>query len=192
MSDAMPLNAAEYAQTIAEQRAEKDGFFRAHPGSPIPASERQAGFAGLRYYPPDLAYRVVAEVAPFEWPQTEPLGSTGGDMREQLRYAELRFTVAGQVCRLVAYRDLNGSESHELFVPFRDATSGHETYGAGRYLEVVEEASSDGKRTAVLDFNLAYSPWCAYSDNYSCTLPPTENWLSVPISAGERTYRDEH
>jgi hypothetical protein len=74
-------------------------------------------------------------------------------------------------------------------VPFRDATTGKESYGAGRYLEVEVEQGGDGRFSATLDFNLAYSPWCAYNLAYSCTLPPVENTLSVAVQAGERTYQ---
>ncbi len=68
------------------------------------------------------------------------------------------------------------------FLPFRDRTSGSETYGAGRYLDI--EPSDDG--TATIDFNEAYNPFCAYNDAYACPLPPPENWLQVRIEAGER------
>ena len=73
----------------------------------------------------------------------------------------------------------------ELFVPFRDATSGKETYGAGRYLEV-ESPGPDGR--VRVDFNAAYNPYCAYNPDWSCPIPPGENWLSVPIRAGEKTF----
>jgi uncharacterized protein (DUF1684 family) len=77
------------------------------------------------------------------------------------------------------------STGHErLFLPFRDATSGSETYGAGRYLDL--EAPGNG--TVTIDFNLAYNPFCAYRSSYSCALAPTENWLTVPIEAGELAY----
>jgi len=72
-----------------------------------------------------------------------------------------------------------------LFLPFRDATSGVETYGAGRYLDVDPEPAG----TVVVDFNMAYNPFCAYDDASSCALPPYENWLPVPIRAGERHER---
>ena len=70
---------------------------------------------------------------------------------------------------------------HGYFLPFRDATSGKETYGAGRYLDVPRGENGQ----VVVDFNYAYSPYCAYGDAYSCALPPRENWLTVPIEAGE-------
>ena len=83
--------------------------------------------------------------------------------------------------RLVGY-SFGGAESGELFVPFRDATSGSGSYGAGRYLDL--EPEDDG--TYALDFNLAYNPWCAYAPQYSCPLPPRENWLTFAINAGEK------
>ncbi|HEY7835243.1 MAG TPA: DUF1684 domain-containing protein [Ktedonobacterales bacterium] len=180
-----------YVAEITAFRAEKDRFFGASPDSPFPARERGAAFGGLRYYPPDPALRVVAEVVPFADPRTVPLGSTKGDVRPQVRYAELRFTLAGEACHLLAFTDPDAGEHAELFVPFRDATSGSETYGAGRYLETSEKTRPDGSRSAELDFNLAYSPWCAYNPAYSCTLPPPENRLPVAVRAGERSYHDE-
>ena len=78
-----------------------------------------------------------------------------------------------------------GKEQEDLFLPFRDATSGNETYGAGRYLEPEELSTGE----IVVDFNLAYNPFCAYSENYSCPLPPFENHLKVPIRAGEKALK---
>ena len=182
-----------YIEAITTFRQEKDSFFGASPESPIPARERGPKFGGLRYYPPDPAYRVEAEVAPFDHPDTIMLGSTKGDPRPQTRYAELRFVLDGEMCRLVAFTDpdTEGAGHLDIFVSFRDATSGTETYGAGRYLETEVETRPDGTRIATLDFNLAYSPWCAYNPAYSCTLPPLENRLNVSVRAGERTYHDE-
>jgi uncharacterized protein len=80
--------------------------------------------------------------------------------------------------------------AHELFVPFRDATSGRETYGAGRYLEIELQRHAKGAHTATLDFNLAYNPHCAYSSDYSCPIPPPENTLPIAITAGERAYSE--
>jgi uncharacterized protein (DUF1684 family) len=182
-----------YADGVLEVRQEKDAFFASSADSPIPAHERAGGFQGLRYYPPDVAYRVEATVSPQAQPETVWLGSTKGDLRPQMRYAELRFTLSDEPCRLLAFKDPAGelTEPGELFIPFRDATSGTETYGAGRYLETEEHEGPDGARFAVLDFNLAYSPWCAYNEAYSCILPPPENRLSVSVRAGERTYHED-
>jgi hypothetical protein len=89
-----------------------------------------------------------------------------------------------QVYKTISYEDI-------LFVPFRDLTSGKETYGAGRYLDL--KAGKDQTPTGkwLLDFNKAYNPWCAYSEDYACPLTPPENWLNVPIYAGEKDYKKE-
>ncbi len=181
------VDVQHYIREIEAFRREKDDFFAMSPESPIPDAERER-FHGLRYYPPDLAFRVEATLIPFDQPQIVTLGSTQGDLREQLRYGELRFSIIGQDCRLTAFKDAGDPHATSLFIPFRDATSGGETYGAGRYIEAEDDQTSSGPRTVIVDFNLAYSPWCAYSAAYSCTLPPPENRLSIAIIAGELLY----
>jgi uncharacterized protein len=187
------IDPARYAEELRRFRAQKDEFFASSDQSPIPAAARATSFDGLTYFAPDVRFRVRAALRPFANPDVVPLGSTKGDIRPQLRYGELIFTLDGHACRLTAYKDADEPESPALFVPFRDATSGRESYGAGRYLETEEEtAAPGGERHAVLDFNLAYSPWCAYNEAYSCTLPPAENTLPVAVTAGERTFADGH
>jgi uncharacterized protein (DUF1684 family) len=179
---------AGYSEALNDFRKQKDEFFAQDPDSPIPASQRGTTFAGLRYFAPDLAYRVTAALVRSAQPQAVELGSTRGDIRRQLRIGEARFTLDGRECRLAAFTDADNSEQDELFIPFRDVTSGRESYGAGRYLEVPYK----GEATVVLDFNLAYSPWCAYNAAYTCILPPAENTLPVAVRAGEQTYDDSH
>ena len=181
----------QYVRDIAADRRQKDAAFRAVPQSPIPAAER-ATFAGLAYFPPDPAFRVTATLTPFELPEVVMLGSTKGDVRPQLRFGELRFTLSGQECRLTGYKDAGDPDAEELFVPFRDVTTGRETYGAGRYVESEDPGVGSEPREVTLDFNLAYSPWCAYNANYSCVLPPAENVLPVAVTAGEKTYVAGH
>ena len=100
-----------------------------------------------------------------------------------VRAGRLEFQIEGQSVQLTAYSNPETDDT-DLFIPFRDATSGSETYGSGRYLDT--ELEPDG--SLVLDFNLAYNPYCAYSDGWSCPIPPLENWLKVPVRAGEKTY----
>lgn len=182
------IDEAAYIAAVNEYRTRKDDSFASDPGSPL-GWVGQQGFEGLAYFPPDLVYRVAATVTPFAQLETVQLGSTQGDVRPQLRYAELRFSLAGQELRLTGFVDVDATTHDELFIPFRDATTGKETYGAGRYLEVPVERDGAGGLTGTLDFNLAYNPWCAYSPDYSCTLPPADNILTVAIRAGERTYQ---
>ena len=138
------------------------------------------------------AFRVEAEVVVFRQPESVPLATSTGEMRPQVRYAELRFVLSGRELRLSGFADPHEHHAHELFVPFRDATSGRETYGAGRYLEVELVHHADGAHTATLDFNLAYNPYCAYNPHYSCPIPPGENRLPVAIAAGEQAYDVGH
>jgi uncharacterized protein (DUF1684 family) len=162
---------------LLDQRADKDDFFRQSPQSPIPGPEKVA-FNGLEYYDPapDLVFTVAVDVVE---PEPVQVGTTTGDERTYDKVATATVVVEGTDVTLSLY-----SAGHPgLFLPFRDATSGSETYGAGRYLDV--EPNGDG--TVTLDFNYAYAPFCAYSDAYSCALPPYDNWLEVPIRAGERT-----
>jgi len=169
-----------YSEAIEAERAAKDEYFRLAPDSPIPADERDA-FEGLGYFEPDAAYRVeglVLGAYAGDEPEAFDLPTSTDDLRRAWRAGTFRFELDGQALTLTAY-DLGGGE---LFVPFLDATSGRETYGAGRYLDV--EPELDG--TFTLDFNLAYHPYCAYSPVYSCPLTPAENRLAVRVEAGER------
>ncbi len=167
-------------QELLDQRAGKDDFFRLSPQSPIPEADR-AGFEGLHYYEPTTALVFTVPVAAVD-PEPVQVGTTTGEERTYHRVATATVNIEGTDVTLGLY-----STGHPgLFLPFRDATSGKETYGAGRYLDV--EPNGDG--TVTLDFNDAYAPFCAYSDAYSCALPPYDNWLEVPIRAGERNAGD--
>jgi len=171
-----------YEEQILEFRRGKDEFLRTAQQSPIPHEQRH-GYSGLAYYEPDQRYRI--ESLTLE-PDADPTSTTeivtsDGKTREAWRVGTLEFDVPGGHARLAGYAFEPGPVE-ELFIPFRDATSGSDTYGAGRYLDL--EPEDDG--TYVLDFNLAYNPWCAYAPQYSCPLPPRDNWLTFPIPAGEK------
>lgn len=170
-----------YVDTIEANRVEKDRFFRTSPYSPI---EDRVNFSGLDYYPPDPAYRYTLPLQPTEDQEEELTFQTStGDEQTYYRLGTVEFEIEGEPATLTIYR----SPHHdELFLPFRDETSGKETYGAGRYLEPQEV---DGGQILV-DFNLAYNPFCAYSKNYSCPLPPFENHLTtIAIRVGEKAYK---
>jgi len=159
-------------------RLSKDEFFRESHQSPLPHIIQQL-FTGLRYYDPnpDLVFTLPVTDADGSVVQ---IGTTDGNTRMYRRAATVRFSVQGQEVELTLF-----DTGHPgWFLPFRDATSGKTTYGAGRYLDL--EPAEDDQVT--IDFNYAYNPFCAYDDAYSCPLPPSENWLSVPIEAGELTF----
>ncbi len=155
-------------------------------GTPVPED-----FQGPRYFPPNPKWRVEATLDR-EVPGTGmrvQLPTSIGDLRDFDVYGTFRFTVGGQEHRLTAYRMVPEHTDYDyLFVPFKDATTGKETYGAGRYLDVPRQ---DGDKY-VLDFNLAYNPYCAYNERWSCPITPFENRLRVPIRAGEKLFAEKH
>jgi uncharacterized protein len=182
---------ADYVKDIEARRREKDYFFKEDAESPIP-HELRPKFEGLAYFPPDPKYRVHAKLVKDPTPPRVVLATSKGVPREMIRYGVLEFGIEGKKQRLEAYKSVpqpgHHHEDESLYVPFRDATSGKETYGAARYLDIEQRPSDD----YVIDFNRAYSPYCAYSDDYVCPFPPRENWLSVPIRAGEKNFPLAH
>ncbi len=174
---------------IITARRERDLAFKSSPESPIPAEDR-ARFQGLNYYPVEPALRFRVRLNRYPVPERIRMATNTGEVRDGLRYGYFEFTVDGRTCRLQAYRldDSGNSGPPSLFVPFRDATTGKETYAAGRYLDLPENASG----IYDLDFNRAYNPSCAYAGGFSCPVPPDENRLQVPIRAGEKVYQPAH
>ena len=174
---------ADYVAEVEGERARKDAWFRASPSSPLPHEARH-DFTGLPYFPVDPSLRfedLTLEPYAGDEPSAFQIPTSDGQLRPAHRAGTFDFELDGTPGRLTAYV-LDGGQGDALFVPFLDATSGHETYGAGRYLDV--EAEFDD--TYVLDFNLAYHPYCVYADTYSCPLTPAENRLPTRIEAGER------
>jgi uncharacterized protein (DUF1684 family) len=172
-----------YKDAVEGFRLDKDEFFKSDPHSPIPEAER-AGFTGLPYYPVDEALAFddrVLEPYTGDEPSNFQIPTSDGQLRPAHRAGILRFELGGVSRQLTAYT-FDGGDGESLFVPFLDETSGTETYGAGRYLDL--EPEDDG--TYSLDFNLAYHPSCVYDIRFSCPLTPAENRLPVRIEAGER------
>ena len=161
-------------------RAEKDDFFGRHPQSPL-TREQKRNFKGLAYFPENSDLRLEVPVEQFEPKDTIEMQTSTGDVQTYQRYGRFKFTVDGQEAALTIY-----SGDHGYFLPFVDSLAGAETYGAGRYLE--PEPLGGGK--FLVDFNLAYNPYCAYNDKWSCPVPPAENRLKVAVRAGEKLFRD--
>jgi len=177
--------ADDHVFVIEQERKEKDYWFRESHESPIPHELRHT-FKGLMYYPvdPNLRFRVRLTVLPKQ--EVLTFATSKGTEQQYYRHGYFEFPVEGKTVQLHAYKPVHTHDGREfLFVPFRDATSGKETYGAGRYLDLEPQPSGEYD----LDFNKAYNPYCAYSDDYVCPLPPVENWLPVPIHAGEKTWK---
>ena len=180
------MQISEWKAEIEKERKVKDRFFGSkYPGSPIPAQDRPR-FRGLEYYPPDPNYRFELELHEHSEKQVVRMAYTKGNEEDFLRWGEFRFNIVGKEKILQAYK--RDPREEMLFIPFRDATSGKETYGAGRYIDLEPERGRTPEGKWILDFNRAYNPWCVYSEDYTCPFVPTENWLQVAICAGEKNY----
>lgn len=180
-------------EALAKFREGRDELFRTHPQSPIEPDER-ASFQGLRYFDHDPRYRVGARFEPGDG--SELVIDTGGEDGE-VRYrraGRLAFELDGVECGLTVLSLVQYAGG--LFVPFRDRTSGRETYGGGRYLfDTAKDTDGlvleikPGSLDVVIDFNYAYNASCAYSPRWACPLAPPENHLDVEVRAGEKTYK---
>ena len=179
-----PEGRETWARALVRFRTEKDEFFRTSQGSPLPSGERSA-FGGLKYFDPEPSLRFEVGLQRYSTPDTVMVGTSKGTRQLFNRVGYFDLQVESSPVRIHAYQSAERDDP-SLFVPFRDATSGKESYGAARYLDLEVEHDD---RYAV-DFNYAYNPYCAYSDYYICPLPPQENWLRVPIRAGEKKYHE--
>jgi uncharacterized protein (DUF1684 family) len=176
----------DWARTIEQQRREKDQAFLSGKDSPLPDKAKK-NFKGLPYFPVNANFRFEGAIKRHDKRETFDLIASDGRERKTLRYGYFEFNLDGKTHRLQVYKllDLAPKYRHLLFIPFMDATSGRESYGGGRYIDLEERK---GNRY-VVDFNLAYNPSCAYGKKgYSCPIPPAENRLSVRIEAGEKNW----
>jgi len=165
-------------------REKRDRFFKEDPGSPLKESDRKK-FKGLIYYPIDLQYAMIGAIEKYP---TEPkplyitLPTNKEVGRKYVKYGRFKFKWEGKEYTLQIYRPLGGGE---LFLPFKDKTSGTETYLKGRYLYI--EPMPEGK--VLIDLNRAYNPFCQFNEKYTCPFAPEENWLPIEIRAGEKRFR---
>ncbi len=175
-----------YSQHLLAHREKYKAEFLKSPKSPL----KKEDLKNLRFYDPDSTYRVEATVQ--RTPQAEPfdLPTYDGQKKSYVPYAVLTFHIQGKPHQLTVYRSLQLASLPQyrdyLFLPFKDATNGRETYGGGRYIDLRMGDIKEGK--TVIDFNKAYNPSCAYSDGYACPIPPRDNHLAVAVEAGEKNY----
>ena len=169
-----------YIARIEQWRMETNEFFRRSEKSPL-TDEQKEKFTGLSYFPIDPKYRIKAKFVKNTREQIVEINITDGSMREYYVYGWAEFRLDGKKLRLTVYKPAK-EDSEYFFIPFYDETSADITYGGGRYVE--PETIENDK--IVIDFNLAYNPYCAFNHNYRCPIPPRENRLEVPILAGEK------
>ena len=168
----------DYVSKVAAGRVAKDENFKSASDSPVPADKR-ASLLPLSYFPIDEGYAVPATLVPSSDRRPLKVPTSTGKLRDLQSIGALKFTLRGQPLKLTAFVE---EGDHRLFVPFTDLTSGAETYGAGRYMNL--DPTPTG--IYVVDFNSAYHPYCYYSAEFDCPYPPAENRLTIPVRAGER------
>ncbi len=171
---------------IEKYRTEENKKFK-NPETTILDSLDVISFKELEFYPIDLKFRVEAKLT--YTPDEKPfLMKTSTDrLPEYVKYAIAEFTLLGKDLKLSIYkptRKIEKPEDEYVFIPMTDLTSGDGSYGGGRYLEV----DVPTKETMIIDFNLLYNPYCAYSYRWSCPIPPKENDLLIRIEAGVKDY----
>ena len=176
---------AAYVEAILKYRTEKNKFMLGSPQSPL---ELKSAFKGLAYFAPDPNYKVVAPLKILSDTSVYLMRMTDKGSERFRKFGFVTFVLGTDSCRLCLYQYLNAGGSHnKLFVPFADLSNGKETYAGGRYLDIEMPAAD---QTVVLDFNLAYNPFCVYNHHFVCPVPPAENRLKVRIPVGEMVYSE--
>ena len=176
-------NTPDYIGSILEHRAEVDTFMGSGD-SPLPDTVK-SDFQGLNYFEIKQEFKVKARLEMIPDQQTLTLGTSDGATEEYVKYANAKFELSDISLQLLVLKSEDDQGEAYFFIPFSDLTSGEQTYGGGRYLEIPFSKNQQ----LYIDFNLAFSPYCAYNAKFSCPLPPAENHLQVAITAGERNFR---
>jgi uncharacterized protein (DUF1684 family) len=183
-------NTSDYNSMIEKYRTGRNIKMLYTEGTPL-TPEQQASFKGLKYFEPDVKYRVGGILKKARKPEVILMKTSTDRVPAYERYGEVTFELDGKELKLAVYRNKKmldlSQDTNMLFIPFRDMTSGSETYGGGRYIDCEIPVAGD---IIDLDFNKAYNPYCAYNHKYSCVIPPEENRLPVKIEAGEKVYEE--
>lgn len=177
-------NQSGYTKNLLYERQEKNRAFMISPDSPL-KPEMKRSFKGLPYFPPDQDWVFSAELKMEKGGgDTLELGLNDGQKERLIRVGKLTFTKEGKSYTVSCFRNPY-TDDNKLFVPFRDASSGVESYGGGRYLDALSQGEA-----VILDFNRAYNPFCAYNEDFICVIPPEENRIALKILAGEQKPAD--
>jgi uncharacterized protein len=170
-------------QDIKNEQSKLVKFYLDSTTTPLAKTERK-NFQGIHHFPINLKYRVNASLEKFDQTDTVIFSTSSSKKKRYIKYAKAKFKIEGKEHSLILYRmaDIKRPEYAKLvFLPFTDLTSNNETYGGGRYIDLeLSDANS-----IIIDFNLCYQPYCAYSHNgWSCPIPPPENFVNAKIKAG--------
>jgi hypothetical protein len=145
-------------------------------------------YSGNESYVVKCKFVATKSGEPFDIP------TSAGTTKTYTKFGEFRFKLNGKKQRLAVYRSMallnHPIYKNYLFIPFKDKTNGVDTYGGGRYIDLFMKDVAGEE--IILDFNKAYNPYCAFSDGYSCPIPPQENHLKISVEAGEKNFKGEH
>ncbi|MBL4715693.1 MAG: hypothetical protein COC01_08140 [Bacteroidetes bacterium] len=181
-------NEAELIEIVNEHREEKHGEFKDKESTPL-NKEQLSEFEGLHYFDIDRRYNIRGKFKRTSNESSFKMKTSTDRLPEYIKYGKISFEMDGKEFSLSVYQNValvkNKEYEDYLFIPFTDETNGDETYGGGRYIDFRIPESED----VYLNFNLCYSPYCAYNHKYSCPIPPKENDLPIKISAGEKMYQ---
>ncbi|MBS9524960.1 DUF1684 domain-containing protein [Litoribacter ruber] len=173
----------QYQSKIEKERERQFKYLKYNADSPL-TTEQKNELIELDYYPIDQKYRVKGRMVPVENRKMLEIPLTDGNVEKYIKHSYVEFELDGKPQRLLLLQSPREPDLRKFFLAFADDTSAEETYGGGRYLDVKQE----GQHTVLMDFNLAYNPYCAYNPEYACPIPPKENLLEVPVRAGEKNY----
>lgn len=186
-ANAQKISFSDYRSKLLKERAGKDAEFLSQEDSPLSDEVRET-FRGLAYFKPAKKWIINARLERFSNPDTIRMQTTTARLPLYIVFGKARFEYKGRQFSLTVFQNVDlmkkpGYENY-LFLPFTDRTSGEESYGGGRYLDL----RCDDEETVTLDFNRAYNPYCVYNKRYSCPVPPSENFLDTGVKAGEMNF----
>jgi len=174
-------------KVVADFQQDLNKHYADSTSSPLKKEDLKV-FKGLDFFPASADFFVQATFIRTEKEKPFKMPTTTDRKPLYVKYGELHFTLNGTKCRLNVYQNVEFSKKpgyqDDLFLPFTDLTSGVESYGGGRYIDLKIQEGENW----IVDFNLAYNPYCAYNERYSCPIPPQENDLKVAIKAGVKKF----
>ena len=177
-----------YEMEVQAFRKELNDKYSKAATSPLKPEQRKV-FKGHDFFPIDKVYKIESKFVRTPDAEVFKMKTSSDRLPDYVKYGELQFQMNGEDHKLALYQNLAtariGQYKDHLFLPFKDETNGEESYGGGRYIDFKIPKSDE----VLLDFNKSYNPYCAYTDGYSCPIPPLENHLSFAVKAGIKKFK---
>ena len=188
--DSGPKASPEYIEALNTHREKYKVDFKINERAPLRTDEE---LDLMDFYEANESYNCTCDFVKENEIKPIVMSTYAGKKKDFIIYGKATCKAEGSEFSLLLYQSalarMNPLSASKLFLPFKDLTSGEETYGGGRYMDVSVDNIKRDKIS--LDFNHSYNPWCAYSDGYNCPIPPAENHLSIAMQVGEKNYLGE-